>query len=60
MMTEINKQYELLCAKIGDIEVKVRMYNTELEELHKQVLALNELAALKQRQIEADNKNSRG
>ncbi len=45
-LTHINHKYEQLCAKIGDLEVKIRMYNKELERLHAEVLSLNEAAAV--------------
>ena len=50
---QINKQYEQLCAKIGDTQYKIRQFNVNLETLYSQADALNTLAAQVSKAAEA-------
>jgi predicted nucleic acid-binding Zn-ribbon protein len=44
-MEQINKQYESLCAKAGDLQYKIKQHQEALAAVNSQIDILNNLAA---------------
>lgn len=55
-MEELQKQYAVLCAKLGEINYKIKILQEECENIVKQIKAVDMVAGQQRASVQPENK----